>query len=354
MDLAALELTARARLSRAAYDYVAGGADGERTLADNVAAWARHRLRPRVLREVSTVDASTTVLGAQVRAPVLVAPTAYQRLVHADGEREMARGAAAAGSVLIASTLATTALEEIAAAAPECLRWWQVYVQRDRAATARLVARAAAAGYRALVFTVDLPVLGRRRRDDRNGFALPPELTVPNLAYSGPGSGGGSSLADHVRVDLDPCLGVADIGWLRDCAGLPVLVKGVLRADDARACVDAGAAGIVVSNHGGRQLDGAIATADALGEVVAEVGAEVEVYVDGGVRTGTDVVTALALGARAVLIGRPPLWGLATGGAAGVRAVLDGLVGELEVAMALCGAARTGELTPDLIAPGPR
>ncbi len=349
MDIGSWEAAARERLPAAAFDYIAGGADDELTLADNVAAWSRLRLRPRVLRDVSVIDTSTTVLGTPVPLPVLVAPVGHQRLAHPDGENETARGAAQTGTVLIASTLATTRLEDIAAASTGP-RWMQIYVQRDRHSTAALVKRAVAAGYTALVFTVDLPIAGARRRDERNSFTLPPGLSIANFESSMPHVPGSSGLAAHVSRDLDPNLTFADIGWLASISGLPVVVKGVLRGDDARACVDAGAAGIVVSNHGGRQLDTAIATADALPEIVATVGADAEVYVDGGIRAGTDVLKALAMGARAVLVGRPVIWGLATGGAAGVAAVLAAYGDEFARAMALCGAAGVTDLTPDLIA----
>ncbi|MGQ0466211.1 MAG: alpha-hydroxy acid oxidase [Sporichthyaceae bacterium] len=352
MDLDALEATARERLSPLAYDYFAGGSDDELTLADNVAAWRRIRLRPRVLRDVSVVDTSTTVLGTPVSMPILVAPTAYQRLACDEGEPANARGTAAAGTLLVVSTLATVRLEDVAAAAPESPRWMQIYLQRDRGATVELVERAVAAGYRALVLTVDLPVAGHRRRDERNGFTLPPGMTVANLGLSHPEMpDGGSALAQHVLTDFTAAMTFDDVAWLVSASPLPVLVKGVLRADDAVACIEAGAAGVIVSNHGGRQLDGAIAGADALPEVVAAIGSRAEVYVDGGIRAGTDVLKALAMGARAVLVGRPVLWGLATGGAAGVEAVLNSLRDELARAMALCGAPTILDLTPDLLAP---
>jgi 4-hydroxymandelate oxidase len=350
VDVAALEDAARARLSRLAYDYFAGGADDELTLADNVAAWARIRLRPRILRDVSTVDTSTTVLGTSVASPILVAPTAYLRLANDEGELATARAAAAAGTVLVLSTLATVRLEDVAAAAPSAPRWMQIYLQRDRAATLELVARAVASGYRALVLTADLPVVGLRRRDERNNFTLPPGMTLANLGVSHPlMPGGGSALAAHVRDDFAATMTFAHVTWLAACSELPVLVKGVLRGDDAAACVAAGAAGIIVSNHGGRQLDGAIATADALAEVVATVDGRAEVYVDGGLRSGTDVLKAIAAGARAVLLGRPLIWGLATGGADGAAAVLEEFRTELARAMRLCGAACLAELTRDLL-----
>ena len=351
LDTAALEAAARERLEAGVYDYIAGGADAEHTVADNLAAWSRLRLRPHVLRDVTEVSTATTLLGSQVPAPLLVAPMAYHRMCHPDGEAASAAGAAAAGACYVLSTQATMSVEEVALAAPDAVRWFQVYVVRDRGWTAELVARAAAAGYRALVLTVDVPLLGNRLRDLRNDFRLPTGLKPANAPPAG------AARQRELEVDVlaqagqfDPGLTPEVIGWLAERSGLPVVVKGVLRGDDAVACLEAGAAGVVVSNHGGRQLDTVVATADALAEVAAAVGDRAEVYVDGGVRRGTDVVKALALGARAVLVGRPVLWGLAVGGAAGVERVLSGLAGELRLAMALCGATGVGELSPDLVA----
>jgi len=354
LDLAALEAVARARLEPGAYDYIAGGADGELTLADSLVAWSRLRLRPRVLRDVTEVSTATRLLGSLVPAPLLVAPVAYHRLAHPAGEAASAAGAAAAGAPYVCSTQATMSVEEVAAAAPDAVRWFQVYVVRDRGWTAELVARAAAAGYRALVLTVDVPRLGNRLRDLRNDFRLPTGLKPANAPPAG--AARQRELAADVLAQagqFDPGLTPETIGWLAERSGLPVIVKGVLRGDDAAACLDAGAVGVVVSNHGGRQLDGVVATADALAEVAAAVGDRAEVYVDGGIRRGTDVVKALALGARAVLIGRPVLWALAAAGAAGVERLLAGLAAELRLAMALCGAVTVGELTPDLIAGSP-
>ncbi|MEY2475828.1 MAG: 4-hydroxymandelate oxidase [Actinomycetota bacterium] len=342
MDLDALEAEARSLLSGPTYDYLAGGAGDELTLEDNVAAWDRIRLRPRVLRDVSTVDTTTTVLGTPVRSPVLVAPTAFHKLAHPEGELETARGAAAAEALMVAATRSTTPLEDIAAVGgDDAPRWYQVYVLQERDHTATLVQRAAAAGYTALVLTGDTPLLGQRLRDVRNAFVLPANV---GQAAMQAGAAVGS------LVDQDPAITFEAIGWLREVSGLPVIVKGVLRADDARACLDAGAVGVCVSNHGGRQLDGAVASADALPEVVDAVGDRAEVYVDGGIRRGVDVVRALALGARGVFIGRPVIWGLATGGSDGVRRVLSGFQRELALAMALCGARTVEELTPDLVA----
>jgi 4-hydroxymandelate oxidase len=345
VDLAELERGARERLEPGAYDYFAGGTDDELTMAANPAAWRRLRLRPHVLRDVGEVSTATTVLGAPVSLPVLVAPVAYQRLAHPDGELASAAGAAGAATLMVLSTNATVSLEEVAAVAPEAPRWFQLYVYRDRRVAADLVRRAAAAGYRAVVLTADLPVPVNRLRDLRNRFHLPPWTELANLT------------APAARVDVvniarhfDPSLTLEAIGWLRGLAELPVVVKGVLRGDDAAACVESGASGMVVSNHGGRALDGSVTTAEALPEVVEAVGGRAEVYVDGGVRRGTDVVKALALGARAVLVGRPVVWGLASGGAGGVRAVLGGYREELERSLALCGTPTLADVTPDLVA----
>jgi 4-hydroxymandelate oxidase len=342
MDLAALEEEARSLLPGPVYDYLAGGAGDELTLRDSLAAWDRIRLRPRVLRDVGNVDTATTVLGSAVASPVIVAPTAFHKLAHPDGETETARGAAAAGALMTAATRATTSLEDIAAAGgPDAPRWFQVYILQERDHTAALVQRAAAAGYTALVLTGDTPLLGQRLRDVRNAFVLPANIGDAALQ---------SGAAVGSLVDQDPTITFEEIGWLREVSGLPVIVKGVLRGDDAVACLDAGAVGVCVSNHGGRQLDGAVASADALPEVVDAIGDRGEVYVDGGIRRGVDVVRALALGARGVMIGRPVLWGLATGGADGVSRVLRGFQHELALAMALCGARTVAEVTGDLVA----
>ena len=339
MEDDALEAAARAALPKEAFDYFAGGAFDERSLAANLADWAALRLRPRVLRDVATVDPGTTLLGRPVAHPIVVAPTAFHRMAHPDGEPATARGAAAAGAHFVLSTRSTTPVEDVARALEGRPFWFQVYVLRDRELTVDLVQRAKAAGATALVLTVDVPRLGRRLRDLVNDFVLPAHLgTVESLDRPG-------DLADQ-----DPSLTFDDIGWLREAAGLPVVVKGVLRGDDARRCVDAGASAIVVSNHGGRQLDTALSGSAAMPDVMAAVRDRCEVYVDGGVRRGTDIVKALALGARAVLVGRPVLWGLATGGADGVTAVLGELVAELELAMALCGCRTVEDVAADLLA----
>lgn len=348
-DLTALEIAARDVLDVMVYDYIAGGSDEESTLADNEAAWRRLRLAPHVLRDVSAVSTEISLFGASLGTPLMVAPLAYQRLAHPGGEEAMARGAAEAGALMCVSTMATASLEDIARATPGAPKWFQLYVHRDRGLTAEFVRRAESAGYEAIVFTVDLAVLGRRIRDERNRFTLPPGMEMANLRRTVPESEG-SALDAYAHEALDPALTYADIEWLRGLSDLPVIVKGVVRADDADAAVRAGAQGIVVSNHGGRQLDTCIATGDALRDVVGAVGHRVPVLVDGGIRNGTDIVKALALGASAVLVGRPVLWALAVDGSDGVARVLDDMRLDLVRAMALCGAASIEELTEDLVA----
>jgi len=354
LDLGAKEEEARRIVGEMAYAYYAGGAEEERLLADNVAAWSRWQLHPRVLTGVGEVSTATTVLSSPVGSPVLLAPTAIQRMAHEEGEVATARGAAAAGAGMVLSSLSTSDLEAVAAAAPDAVRWMQIYVLRDRGATAELVARAAAAGYRALVLTADAPVSGLRRRELRGGVHLPDDLLLPNLASSSTASARGGGFIAVVTTQFDPTITFDEIGWLAGLSGLPVVVKGVLRADDAARCVASGAAGVVVSNHGGRQLDDAPATADVLEEVLASVDGRAEVYVDGGVRRGADVAKALALGARGVLVGRPALWALACGGADGVAELCSWLTAELARTMALCGARTVAELDRSLVrrAPG--
>ena len=352
INLRELEELARERLSAMAYAYYASGSLDEHTLRENVAAWERLPLHYRTLVDVSTRDTSTTVLGTPVAMPVLVAPTAFHRLACEEGELATVRAASSAGTVMILSSLSNTRVEEVCAAARGPV-WFQLYVYRDRAATEALVARAEAAGARALVLTVDAPLLGKRERDVRNRFHLPPGLRVENMTAAGYGDvsepEGDSGLAAYVATKLDPSLGWKDVAWLRSITRLPVLVKGLVRPDDARRAMDHGASGIVVSNHGGRQLDGAPATAQVLGPIADAVQGRIEVLVDGGIRRGADVLRALALGARAVLVGRPVLWGLAVGGEQGAQGVLETLREELDHAMALAGCARVADATRELL-----
>jgi 4-hydroxymandelate oxidase len=338
------EAMAKERLARASYDYYRSGADDELTLRRNAEAFERYEIRYRTFVDVSAPLASTTVLGSEVSFPILVAPTAYHKLACAEGEPATARAARDAGTLYVASTLATTSLEDVRAAAPDASQWFQLYVHRDREFTANLVRRAKSAGFRAIALTCDTPVLGRRLADAKNRFCLPDGIVLANLVDVLPKDlreGHGSELARFVAARHDPGVTWKDLRWLVDLAApLPVVVKGIVRGDDALRALDHGAQAIWVSNHGGRQLDCAPATLDALVEVVRDVGARAEVYVDGGVRSGTQALVALGLGARAVFVGRPILWGLAVDAEAGVRRVLDILRSELVHAMRLAGCAR--------------
>ena len=326
------ERAAEEKLDPATFGYFAGGANDEWTLFENLEAFNRWVLRPRVLVDVSSVNAATSVLGVEVSFPVLVAPMAFQGLAHPDGEQAMARGAAAAGTVMCLSTLSTVSLEDAAEAAPDGARWFQLYWGPHRAKVQDLVERAEAAGYSAIVVTVDLPEVGRRERDLRTGFEAPTQLSDV----------------------VDNSLTWRDLEWLREHTSLPLLVKGVLTAEDATLACEAGVEGIVVSNHGGRQLDGVAASLDALPEIAEAVGDRAEVLLDGGVRRGTDVVKALALGADAVFAGRAALWGLAVGGAEGVERVLALLRDEFTLALALSGCASPAEVTRAHVGPATR
>lgn len=352
-NLLELEERAREALEPASYDYIAGGAEDEASLRRNRGAFDRWALRPRVLVDVSQRDLTTTVLGTEVSLPVLVAPTAFHRLVHEDGEAATARGAQAAGTLMVLSTLSTCPLEDVAAVG-NGPRWFQLYVYRDRAVTEDLVARAEGAGYRALCVTVDTPLGGRRERDERNAFTLPEGVTLGHFTDGEPrtlpgAEAGTSGLATYWSAMLDPSLTWDVVDWLRERTSLPLVLKGIMTREDATRAVQAGVEGVVVSNHGGRQLDHTLGTLDALPEVVEAVAGRTEVYVDGGVRRGTDVLKALALGARAVLVGRPLLWALALGGAEGVQAALEHLRRELDVALALVGCPRVADVRHELV-----
>jgi 4-hydroxymandelate oxidase len=349
VDFDELERSAQALLPTSAFDYFAGGAGTESTLLDNLEAWGRVRLAPRVLRDVSRIDLTTNLLGHELSLPVLIAPVAYQQMAHDDGEAGTAVAAANAGTLMIASTVSTHSMEEIAAAAPSAPRWFQLYVHTDREITIALMDRAKAAGYRALVVTVDTPRLGNRYRDARNQFRLPGHLRAANLDHGAAAGIDPSQIATYADRSFDSSLTAETLDWLRMRSDLPILIKGVARADDAVSAVQAGVAGIIVSNHGGRQLDGAIATATALPAIADAVGEHVPVLVDGGIRSGVDVVRALALGARAVLIGRPFLWGLAVGGSPGVTAVLEHFREQITLAFQLVGARNVDEVDRDLI-----
>jgi isopentenyl diphosphate isomerase/L-lactate dehydrogenase-like FMN-dependent dehydrogenase len=332
---------ARERLDPGVYGYIAGGAGDERTLRANAAAFARWELRPRVLVDVGRVSTATTVLGTEVRLPVIVAPTAFQRLADPAGETATARAAARAGTVMVLSTLSSVTPAELAAAAPGAPQWFQLYWSRDRGFTQGLVAAAAEAGFEALALTVDLPVAGRRERDLRAGFALPQDLPLPNL----PLRVQGEDFHTALHAVVDDTLTWRDLEWLHSVCSLPLVVKGILTAEDALLAAEHGAAAIVVSNHGGRQLDGVPATLDVLPEVAEAVGERVEVLVDGGIRRGVDVLKALALGARATLSGRAVLWGLAAAGEEGAAGVLALLREEIELGLKLLGCRSPADVT---------
>ena len=319
------ERLAEDKLDANAHAYFAGGAGDEVTLRDNVAAFERRKLRPRVLVDVAEVSTATTVLGTEIALPVVIAPLAMQRLAHPDGEEATARAAAAAGTIMCLSSAATCAPAELS----EGQRWFQIYVWRPRTKTEAAIEQAVASGYSALVLTVDVPYLGRRERDVRVGFSVPENLIVQG---------------DLFGEGFDASVSWRDLEWLAGY-GLPVVVKGLLTAEDAELACEHGAAAVVVSNHGGRQLDGVSATLDVLEEVVDAVGGRAEVLLDGGVRRGTDVLKALALGARAVLIGRAMVWGLAVGGEKGVADVLRMFRKEVELGLALLGCTSPAEVS---------
>ncbi|MEM9195140.1 MAG: alpha-hydroxy acid oxidase [Myxococcota bacterium] len=342
---------AATKLDQNALDYYRSGAHDELTLRDNRDAFDRIKLRYRVLVDVRERNTSATAFGETSSMPVWIAPTAFHKMAHPDGEVATARAAGSAGVPMILSTLSNTPVEEVVTAASGPV-WFQLYVYRDREATRALVQRVEEAGARGLVLTVDAPLLGTRERDRRNGFRLPDGLAIANAtaAKELPEERNESGLAAYFAAKLDPGLTFRDIEWLSSITKLPVVVKGVVRGDDAARCVEHGAKGIVVSNHGGRQLDTSIATIDALPDVVASVQDEVDVVLDGGIRRGTDVLKALARGAKAVLIGRPVLWGLAAQGQPGVERVLAILREEIDLALALTGSPTVAQVTPDLIA----
>jgi len=341
------ERLAEDKVEPGAWGYLVGGAGDERTLADNVASFERWRLRPRMLVDVATATTRTAIFGGDVSLPVLVAPTAFQRLFDPEGDLAVARAAAAAGTVMCLSTLGGASPAEIREAAPEGRKRLQLYWSPDRGFTQALVESTADAGFEAIALTVDLPVAGRRERDLRTAFELPPGFPLPNL----PGQSGGTSFQVTVGEVVDPTVTWRDLEWLRSISSLPLLVKGILTAEDARLACEHGVDGVVVSNHGGRQLDGVPASLDALPEVVEEVAGRCLVLMDGGVRRGTDVVIALALGAQAVLVGRPVLWGLAADGENGVRRVLELLQAEVELALQLLGCPAPQDVTPAHVRP---
>ena len=353
LNIADYARAARTKVPRDVFDYYEGGALDEITLRENVVGWERLKLYYRVLAGVGARAMTSTVLGQPVSMPILVAPTAFHKLACEQGEIATARAAKAAGTLFILSSLSNTAMESVFAEAASP-RWFQLYIYKDREITLELVKRAEQAGAEAIVLTVDAPGLGTRHRDTRNNFQLPEGLTVENLAPLGKGQFPevkGSGLAAYVRENFKQDIGFNDLEWLCGSTRLPVIVKGVCRGDDARRSAEHGAKAIVVSNHGGRQLDTAPPTSEVLPHGIDAVAGRCEVYVDGGIRRGGDVLKAIALGARAVLVGRPVLWGLCVAGEEGVAHVLEILKRELDEAMLLCGCTSLSEISPSLLKP---
>lgn len=349
VSLGDFELLARQRMTEMAWEYVNGGAGDELTLRWNREAYDRMKLKPRVLVDVSKLDTRVNLFGREMPFPILLAPTAYQKLVHAEGELATAKGAGTA--TMVVSTMASVSVEEIAAVTKQP-PWFQLYVQPDRGFTKALVQRAEAAGCQALVVTVDTPIPGLRNREERIKFALPPGIERPNL--KGLNTAGSSHLPAENQIYnalFDAKLTWKDIEWLRSLTKLPVLLKGVLNPEDADLAVKSGVSGLIVSNHGSRNIDTLPATIEALPQVVAKVAGRIPVLVDGGIRRGTDVMKALALGAKAVLIGRPYLHGLAAAGSDGVNRVVSILRREFEMAMALTGRTSIAEIDGSVLWP---
>ncbi|RVE75428.1 hypothetical protein OJAV_G00017240 [Oryzias javanicus] len=353
------EEEAKKILPKSIYDYYRSGADGQNTLAHNLSAFHRWYLIPRVLRNVSSVDLSVSVLGQRLSMPLCVAATAMQRMAHPAGETATAKACKEAGTGMMLSSWATSTIEEVMSAMMAVqgvggVLWMQLYIYKDRELTLSLVRRAEKAGYKAIFVTVDTPFLGKRLDDVRNRFKMPPHLSMSNfstasLAFSEDSYGNDSGLAVYVANAIDPTISWEDITWLKKHTRLPVVVKGILNGEDAVRALNYGADGILVSNHGARQLDGVPATLDVLEEVVQAVQGQCDVYMDGGVRRGTDVLKALALGAKAVFMGRPVLWALACQGEEGVRELLELLKEELRLAMALSGCRSLSEVSRSLV-----
>jgi 4-hydroxymandelate oxidase len=353
INLFEYETLAKKHLSQMALDYYNSGAGDELTLQNNRAAFDRYRLRPRMLIDVSQRDLTTTILGQSLLMPILIAPMAFQCLAHQDGEVATAKAAQEIGAAMVLSTLSTKSMEMIAKERKNIPQWFQLYIHKDRSLTGNLIERAEKSGFSALCLTVDAPLLGRRERDRHNQFTLPSGMELANLTaikdLAIPETAGESGLFTYFSQQIDPSITWGDLEWLRSQTHLPILLKGILRGDDAKKAVEYGVQGIIVSNHGGRQLDGAIASLNALPEIVEAVGDRIDILIDGGIRRGTDILKALALGAKAVLVGRPILWGLAVSGDAGVRHVLELLRDELDLAMALSGCPTLRDIDSSLV-----
>ncbi|XP_070380599.1 uncharacterized protein [Dermacentor albipictus] len=344
LTVANIERVARVKLEPQARRYFFSGADRQQTLKENTAAFERLRFRPKFLVDVSRVDTTTSVLGHRISMPIGFAPAAMQKLAHKDGEAAAAQAAQDARTVMILSSLSTTSLEEVRRKAPRCLLWFQAYLFRDRSVTEWMVKRAARAGYSAIVLTADSPVVGHKLGPAKNRFVLPPNVTFANLEGWHEKSNIQSGTQEDVDGHISRAVSWQDIGWLKKISGLPIVAKGVLTRDAALQAYHHGAAAILVSNHGGRQLDGTPATIEALPEIVSAIRGRLEIYLDSGVRSGADVVKALSLGARAVFVGRPLIWGLAYNGKQGVDRVLEILRTELERTIKLLGCKNSSSL----------
>ncbi|XP_075978734.1 hydroxyacid oxidase [Anticarsia gemmatalis] len=349
-----IEQAALSLLPKGARDYYKSGATDEQTLAENKLAFQRLRIRPKCLVGVERCDLRTRALGSEVSMPVGISPTAMQRMAHPEGELANARAAQEAGTIFTLSTIATSSIEEVAKAAPTATKWFQLYIYNDREVTRNLVRRAEIAGFKAIALTVDTPLFGIRRADVRNKFTLPPHLRLANfdghLSTKIQSTDGGSGLNKYVENLFDKSLTWDEVKWLKSITSLPIIAKGVLRGDDAVKAIEAGCSAILVSNHGARQLDGVPASIEALPEIVEAVkGYNVEVYLDGGVLTGTDVFKAIALGAKMVFVGRPALWGLTVGGQAGVKRMLDIFRTELEYTLQIAGTPTIADITRDMV-----
>jgi len=342
-------------LDNNALQYYKSGADDEFTLKDNKEAFKRWIIRPRMLRDVSQRTITTTVLGKSVAFPIGVSPTAMQKLSHPEGECANARAAAEMGTIYILSTISTSSLEEVAAAAPNGRRWFQLYVFKDRNVSTDLIRRAEAAGYEALVLTVDAPLFGKRRSNIRDNFHLPNHLRLANFDIGSTNSNALNIRKDfvsamtHIDALMDQSLTWEDVKWLKRVTRLPIIVKGILTAEDAEIAIQYGVSGVFVSNHGARQLDTVLSSIDALPEIVKQVAGRCEVYLDGGVSTGSDAFKAIALGAKMAFLGRPLLWGLTLGGQAGAKKVLQIMKDEFDLTMALSGAATVDKITEDFL-----
>ncbi|CAL7949813.1 unnamed protein product [Xylocopa violacea] len=347
------EKYAYSHLTPSVRDYYNSGAGEQFSLSLNKEAFKRFRIRPRFLRDVSRRDISTTILGEKITMPLGVAPAAMQRMAHPEGECANARAAQAAGTIYILSTISTSSIEEVAEAAPKAIKWFQLYIYNDRNVTRNLVSRAERAGFKALVLTVDAPLFGDRRADIRNKFSLPTHLRLGNfegeMSVKINTAKSGSGLSEYVMNLFDASLSWDDIKWLKSITKLPIVLKGILTPQDAELAIQHGAAAIIVSNHGARQVDTLPATIEALAEIADAVNGRIEIYMDGGVRQGIDVFKALALGAKMAFVARPALWGLSYGGEDGARQVLEVFRKEIDLAFALTGCATVADVKRDMV-----